>query len=302
MKELDSLFFGALEHVEAVYPQDTVVRVNMAIVLLRAVLGDNWCNKYIRLNSNPDAFMLNGNDAWLAANPVSPPDMRRVIYTSRVVQLSDAMFTIVPKVNGFERLRQRFHKRNDTQALYSEALITSLLVRNRASVRIIGESGKRGEDFDLLATVRGVAISVEISGFEGSALSVRTILNKLNAKRSQVPANRPAVLYLIVPQAWMVNYTAAFLVFNHAIVTFMRRSKRFNAIVLVWEYVRAEEGGGWTGSNIQAVYHNSPRWRIPDHSVFGAKPDKWGRCLYSDSFLDALRSARLKRQIRQADA
>jgi hypothetical protein len=298
MKVYDNHFLDALERIEAVHKERTVIEVNMATILLNAVLGDDWCNKRVRLNSNPDAFMLNGNDMWLAAHPVPPPDMRRIMYTTRVIHLSDAMFTIVPKVVGFERFRQRFHKRNDTQALYSEAQIASLLVRNGASVQIIGESGKRGEDFDLLATVRGVPVSVEVSGFESGALSVRTILNKLRSKRRQVPADRPAVLYLIVPDDWMKNYTTAFLVFNQAIVSFMQRSKRFNAIVLLWEGVTAAQGGGWAHGGLQPVYNNSPRWRIPDLSVFSLKRDKWSQYRTSDSFLAALRSGRFRKQLR----
>ena len=244
--------------------------------------------------------MLNGNDAWLRAHPVSPPDMRRILYTSRVIRLSDALFTLIPKVTGFERLRQRFHKRKDTQALFGEALIASLLVHNGISVQIVGESGRRGEDFDLLATVRGVPVSVEVTAFQSSKLSVRAILNKLNSKRDQVSPNRAAVLYLIVPDSWMANYNVAFLVFNQAIVRFMHRSRRFNAIVLIWDGIRAAEGGGFAHSHLQPVYNNRPRWRIPDRSVFGPKRDKWGQYLYSDSFLQALRTSRLKRQMRES--
>jgi hypothetical protein len=296
----NDLFFDALEKIEAVRTERTFVELNMARVFLNAALGDIWVGKRINFNDKPDAFMLNGNDAWLRAHPVSPPDMRRILYTSRVIRLSDALFTLIPKVTGFERLRQRFHKRKDTQALFGEALIASLLVHNGISVQIVGESGRRGEDFDLLATVRGVPVSVEVTAFQSSKLSVRAILNKLNSKRDQVSPNRAAVLYLIVPDSWMANYNVAFLVFNQAIVRFMHRSRRFNAIVLIWDGIRAAEGGGFAHSHLQPVYNNRPRWRIPDRSVFGPKRDKWGQYLYSDSFLQALRTSRLKRQMRES--
>jgi hypothetical protein len=78
----------------------------------------------------------------------------------------------------------------------------------------------------------------------------------------------------------------------------MRRSKRFNAIVLIWGGVRAGEGGGWMRGSLQPVFNNFPRWRIPDLSVFGLKPDKWGKLRYSNSLVDALRAFRLKNQFR----
>ena len=61
MKVYDNHFLDALERIEAVHKERTVIEVNMATILLNAVLGDDWCNKRVRLNSNPDAFMLNGN-------------------------------------------------------------------------------------------------------------------------------------------------------------------------------------------------------------------------------------------------
>jgi hypothetical protein len=296
----NNYFLRALEKIETVHKERTLIEINMARILLHATLGDTWCKKYVEFSATPDPFMLNGNDAWLKSNPVPEPDMRRIIYTNRVIQLSDAMFTLIPKVIGFEGLRRRFQKRKDTRALFSEAQTASLLVRNGVTVEIIGETGKRGEDFDLLATVRGVSVSVEVTGIKGSTLSVSAILNKLKSKRGQVSTKRPAVLYVIVPEAWMKNYTAAFLVFNQAIMSFMQRSKRFNAVVLIWEGVRAGKGGGWAHGYLQPVYNNFPRFRIPDFSVFNLKPDKWGRSRYSNSFLDALRASRLKEQIRES--
>ena len=181
----NDLFFDALEKIEAVQKERTFVELNMARVFLNAALGDDWISKRINFNDKPDAFMLNGNDAWLRANPVPSPDMRRILYTSRVIRLSDALFTLIPKTTGFERLRRRFHKRKDTHALFGEALIASFLVRNGLPVQIVGKSGKRGEDFDFLTTVRGVPVSVEVSAFQSSKLSVRAILNKLNDKKTK---------------------------------------------------------------------------------------------------------------------
>lgn len=291
------LFLRALAQLEAVQIERTFLELNMSGLFISIILGEDWHKKRIALNENPDTWMLNGNEAWLAAHPVVAPDMRRVIYSHRVIRLSDALFTVSREIAGFDRLRQRFLKRKDTRALFAEAEIASLLIHNGCSVQIVGESGVRGQDFDLLVTARGVSVSVEVTAIEGGALSARTILNKLNGKRDQVPANRPAVLYIRVPETWMRNYTSAFLVFNEAIKRFMRSSRRFNAIVLVWEGVTPAEGGGVLHRLMQPVYNNRPRWIIPDLTVFTLKRDKWGLDRYSVSFLDSLRSFRIRKQI-----
>ena len=272
----------------------------MSSLFLNIMLGEEWHNRCVALNNKPDPWMLNGNLAWLTAHPVADPDMRRLNYEQRVIRLSDALFTLVGKVAGFERLRQRFLARNNTRASFAEAEIASLLVHNGCSVQIIGETGVRGQDFDLLVTVQGVSISVEVTSIQSGILSVRAIFNKLNDKRDQVPKNRPAVLYILVPESWMKNYQAAFLAFTEAITRFVRTSRRINIFVLVWESMKEAPGGGTLHRSLQPVFSKRPRWSIPDRAFLTLNRDKWGQSRYSRSFLDAIRTLRIRQQIEQS--
>jgi hypothetical protein len=292
------LLLTSLAKLEASTDKQGMIEANLARVNLSAILGETWVEKYVLPSSQPDSWMLNGNDDWFKANPVSGTDIRRGMHFYRVVRLSDAFFTTLSgKIEKGDFLRKRFRERTDLRALFAELEIASLLVRNKVSVKVIGETGKRGEDFDLLATVRGVPVSVEITAIEDDAvMSPRSILNRLRGKRTQVPASRPAILYLVVPDAWMENYNLAVLTLDAAIRRFMLQSRRFNAIVLSWENVTP--GDIPIRRYLQAVYNNHPRSRIPDYSVFGVKRDKWGISNYSDSLLNRLRAYRLRRQIR----
>jgi hypothetical protein len=287
----------SLAKLESVSTERSFIEINLARVFVAFVLGTTWHDKFLALGTNPDPWMLNANDAWLAEHPVAVPDLRRITYSYRMVRLSDALFTVLDKVDGFELLRQRFLKRRDPRAPFTEAEIAGLLAHNGCGVRIIGESGVRGTDFDMLATVRGVDVSVEVTEVIGTELKVSSLLNKLNGKRNQVPANRPAVLYVLVPDQWMKNQTLAFLVINQAITRFMRGSRRFNAVIFVWEEIRPAPGGGVLQRFLQPVFNNKPRWPIKDLAAFGMKKDKWGSRRYTNSLLDALRTFRLKQQI-----
>ena len=75
------------------------------------------------------------------------------------------------------------------------------------------------------------------------------------------------------------------------------KSRRFNAVVLNWEKV-TPIGDIPVRGHMQPVYNNRPRWRIPDYSVFGVKPDKWGVSRYGNSLLNTLKAYRLKQQIK----
>ena len=299
MGEYLDLLLTSLAKLEASTDKQGVIEANLARVNLGAILGETWVEKYVLPSPHPDRWMLNGNNDWFKAHPVSGRDIRRGMHTYRVVRLSDAFSTIISgKIEEGDLLRKRFRERTDMNALFAELQIASLLVRNKVPVRVIGESGKRGEDFDLLATVRGVPVSVEITAIEeGAVMSPRSILNRLRSKRTQVPPTRPAILYLVVPGAWMENYNLAVLMFDAAIRRFMLQSRRFNAIVPSWENV-TPTGDIPIRRHLQPVYNNHPRFRIPDYSVFGVKRDKWGRSDYSDSLLNRLRAYRLKQKIR----
>jgi hypothetical protein len=293
------LLLATLAELEASTDKPGVIEANLAGVNLSAILGKTWVEKHVLPSSHPDPLMLNGNDDWFKAHPVSGRDIRRGMHAYTVVRLSDAFSTVIAgKIEEGDLLRKRFRERTDMRALFAELEIASLLIRNKLSVKVIGETGKRGEDFDLLATVRGVPVSVEITAIEeGAVMSPRSILNRLRRKRTQVPADRPAVLYLVVPDDWMKNCNLAVLMFDAAIRRFMLQSRRFNAVVLSWENV-TPTGDIPIRRHLQAVYNNHPRFRIPDYSVFGVKPDKWGRSDYSDPLLNRLRAYRLKQQIR----
>lgn len=299
MGAYNDMFLRRLADLEAVSTERTFVELNMSSLFLNIMLGEEWHNRCVALNNRPDPWMLNGNLAWLTAHPVADPDMRRLIYTQRVIRLCDAFFTLTGKVAGFERLRQRFLARDATRASFAEAEIASLLVHNGCSVQIVGETGVRGQDFDLLATVHGVPISVEVTSIQSGNLSVRAILNKLKHKRNQVPKNRPAVLYILVPESWMRNYQAAFLIFNEAITRFVRKSRRINIFVLVWESMREAPGGGTLHRLLQPVFSDRSRWAIPDRTLFTLKRDQWGQSRYSKSFLNAIMTLRFREQIEQ---
>jgi hypothetical protein len=168
-KELDDL--------ETRFGEDRpAIELNLARFFLVILLGVDWGDKRVNLRPDPDPWMLNGNRAWLAKHPV-PSDVRRIVWHYRTVRLANALFTLVTedRTTGYERLRLRFMTRPDMRATFTEAEIASLLVTNRCEVEIVGESGIRGNDFDLLAKVEQTPVSVEVTVISGANLSAKTV-------------------------------------------------------------------------------------------------------------------------------
>jgi hypothetical protein len=118
-----------------------LVEHGMASRLLCLIFGYEWYEQRIKLRSEaPDEWMLNGSDAWLAANPVSD-DARRIVHTHRVIRLANALFTLA-NVKGFDALKERFLCR-DTKPCFIEAEIASALVCNGFQVTVVKERRKR---------------------------------------------------------------------------------------------------------------------------------------------------------------
>jgi hypothetical protein len=271
-----------------------LIEINIAGLFLTLVLGGDWASKYILPGNDPDPWLLNASIEWMNKHPIEN-DVRRVVHQNRIVRLANAFVTVLMyRVKNAELLRQRIQSRPDKKATFMETEIASLLAYNGCDVEIIKESGQRGEDFDLLATVHGVAVSVEVTAITGGELSTQTILNKLHSKRDQVPNHRPAVLYLHVPAGWMIDERAADHAFTAATNNFMSRSKRIGMMVLVYEYVLPLANGGIPRMAIRPCYHNFPRHKVPAPGLFVLKPDADGRVQLAVSLLDRLEAYRDK--------
>jgi hypothetical protein len=265
-----------------------LVEHGMASRLIYLIFGWDWYQRKIAFQSEPDEWMLNGNQEWLNTTKTDN-DVRRIVYTHRVIRLGDALYTLIKgKMKGGDILKDRFLKR-PTKPCFIEAEIASLLVFNGFEVEIIKESGIRGEDFDLLATKDGITVSVEVTSKEDGPLTDKTIKNTLHSKRSQVPPTRPAVLYLHIPAEWMNDTAGAQAEFNKAIDEFLHRSSRFNAIVLVWEMVIPFMDGGFPQMTMWACYNNFPRHPFGGMQLFTDRKSVDGQIRMAHSFLDDLK-------------
>ena len=144
MGEYLDLLLASLAKLEASTDKRGLIEANLARVNLSAVLGETWVETYVLPSTHPDPWMLNGNEDWFKAHPVSGTDIRRNINAHGVVRLSEPFFTILSgKIEDGDLLRKRFRERADMRALFAELEIASLLVRNKVSVKVIGETGKR---------------------------------------------------------------------------------------------------------------------------------------------------------------
>jgi hypothetical protein len=294
-------FIQALAKLEVQSDDHLYVERGISAALLLVIMEREWFMKHIELNDEPDPWMLNASEKWIVAHPVPAPDLRAVIYSNRVVRLANSWYTLIKtSFDGVETLRRRYLKRDDTRSAFTETEVAALLAFNGCKVRIDEEIGIRGRDYDLSASYQGVEASVEVTCITGGPLSLQTTLNRLNEKRTQVPADKPAVLYVYIPAAWTVLFTFSRIVLGTAVRRFFLRSRRYNIIVFMWERAFLADGCGRVTLAVQPVYNERARFRLPDRTVFSAKRDRnWGLTRSSDSFYQSLLTKRMLEELKR---
>lgn len=235
----------------------------LAVRVIRHYLGDAWVEKRIILSDHPDSFMLNELDE---------NSENRWVHQDRVISLGDFLFLLSDARNS-DCLIKRFQER-ETRPCFLEAAAAEAFAENRFRVEIVRESGKRGADFDFAAHKAGITLNVEVTGLTSQALTQRAIENVLNNKRNQVPADKPAVLFVTIPEAWTHDGQAAEEAIGSAVTAFFRGSKRLNAVVFSWEAILSVGDARMFAVTQKPYFHPTPRhataglrWLRRDHPI-----------------------------------
>lgn len=227
------------------------LRIAMAYPIIFYYLGNPWYKERACLSDDPDPFMLNERDE---------EGENRWVYQDRLVGLADALFQLRDCKN-FDALRERFWER-ETKPCFTEATIAKNFSSGGFEVEIVRESGVKGEDFDFVARKGSLEITVEVTAKEATKLTAETVRNSLKKKRKQVPGDRPAILYVIIPEKWTENGDDAYKILSNAVEDHFRSSKTFTAICFVW-YAKVNLGGGRIFAlTYHPFEHPSPRFPV----------------------------------------
>lgn len=198
-----------------------------AYQVIKYFLGQQWAESKIKAGPNPDAYMLNRLDNG---------SDKRFRHMNRVVRLADSLFRL-QTAKGFDILVDRFTSGRTTRSSLLEAEIASWFSEECYKVSIIKETGVRGEDFDFSAQGPSMTVNVEVTEIDVTDLSEKTVSNRLNNKSDQVPATGPALLFIIIPDAWAVNGDEASKSFWSTTSEFFRNHGRYNAVIFVWQHL-----------------------------------------------------------------
>ena len=178
----------------------------------------------------------------------------------RFPQLADYVF-VLRNSDGFSVLLERLSVRS-LRATFFEAQAAATFADKGHRVTIRKETGTKGNDFDFAVDLAGTTVNCEVTALEAPQFSAATIKNALGQKRSQLPADAPAVIFCTVPEVWVRDGLPLDEI-DICVAEFLRATRRVNAVVVCWNaFTQLSEGGHIYANVHRPIFNLSPR-----HSV-----------------------------------
>ncbi len=223
----------------------------MASEVILTTLGPEWWKKNFSPGHRPDEF--------LAASDSSEDS--RYDHQDRVTRLGDMLFAL-KECKGYDVFISSL-KARDLAPVFFELWVANSLQKNGFIPEFVEQSGRKGEDYDLIGQKNGFAVSVEAkSRRAGVILSERTLRNTLETARRQLPSPGPGMIFISIPNEWTREADVE-AVIGACVNSFFRNSGRVNNIVLIWHQWLELNQGKASAQLVREFANDNPRTPTP---------------------------------------
>jgi hypothetical protein len=236
-------------------PEDGERVIKESFRIARRFLGDEWVDRQF-----DSKVRHTDGGLGLAAEWVGPESLNRLFSLAR--ELHDAQD--LPGFSAFVRdLRSR-----SLLAAVAEMKAVRHCADGGQGVRFIDPNRLLGRQPDAITLLSGVAVAVEVKvrkTLPTSAYSDEKILSTLGSARKQLPTSGPSLIYLGIGPPWSEDETTMIAI-HRACRTFLRKTRRVNAVVLMMEIrLPHPDGSGMAfQSSFLTVPNHDPHIWLPD--------------------------------------
>ena len=195
----------------------------VSAAVVRGLLGERWFNRHVMPNSrNYGIFTI--NDSSFKAFESS---------MFRIIDLAELLFNL-QHVHGFDECIDRLRS-GDLEGTYAELDLGRMLYLNRAAFRYVIPTQRIGHDYDVeIIYDNGLTVCGDSKcKIESAAFSNSTIKTTLDRARSQLPKDKPGIVFVKFPPQWKEIANCEDLLFSAA-RSFLRTTRR---VVSVKYYV-----------------------------------------------------------------
>jgi hypothetical protein len=223
-------------------------------------LGPHWAFEHI---------FANGGEPSRYLRPKPQLSIDEYKHQDRVLALADAFFNL-QHVEGFADRLAKFKSR-DLEASVAELEGAKLLFQSEIPFRFVEETGRKGADYDVDATLSTGAVAFETKcKIETTNLSIETIANSIATARDQLPPDKAAVVFMKTPEHWVTDPRVEEIV-KGGLQKGFAATRRISAVVLHWDqWWLGEPGGGMRATLFRTEHNLRARHSLKDLGVLVA--------------------------------
>jgi hypothetical protein len=165
----------------------------LAVGILKAFFGEEWLHRYVV----PDSAQPN----FLRVDICS--EKRHEETTIRIIDLAEVIFNL-QHVHGFDDCIARM-RRGDIEGTHAELDLGRMLFLHHAPFRYVVPQGVKGCDYDVeVLYPNGVTACADAKcKIVGTTFGANKINNALKKAKTQLPDDRPGIVFIKVPEDWM---------------------------------------------------------------------------------------------------
>ena len=205
----------------------TLRQYRAALFTLDKFLGPKWVKRHVFPDPEDTQFLHPAHINW----------QDKYKHQDRVVALAEILFNL-QDIEGFAHRVQRITKdkrEGHVEASLGELEGARLLYISGVNFRFVPEKSAKGEDYDVEAVLDSTNVPCEMkTKLESTGLTVGTIRRALSKARSQLPSERPGVVFLKVPETWPQQPNTLEIV-RAVLNDFFRNTSRVALVVFHWE-------------------------------------------------------------------
>jgi hypothetical protein len=165
----------------------------LASAVVRGFLGEKWLDRYVMPNRRRPGF--------LTMNETNGASLDMSAY--RIMDLAELLYNL-QNVPGFDECIARM-RNGDIEGTHAELDFGRMLYLHKIRFRYVIPSGLKGRDYDVdVIYPNGLAVCGDAKcKVETTEFGTKTIDDTLEKARSQLPADRPGIVFVKLPPKWM---------------------------------------------------------------------------------------------------
>lgn len=250
----------------------------LSLDIISHFLGEPWLNKHV----GPDAPAT----SIFKYREWTPPTVH--VQTYRVIDLAESLFNL-QGIKGMDECVDIMKTAVNPEDSLAEIHIAKMLFINDWDFRFVVRSGVRGQDYDFEIQYRGQIICGEAKcKIKSTPMSTKAIESTLQGNRNQLPADKPGVFFVKVPQQWLQEPHFARTINQGAHDFLSHGTGRVISIVFYVEPIEMAGQGILQGHRFREVVNPRrrflqdadckllDRWRPPPGKM-NKMPEKWFR-------------------------